>query len=141
MLNEPGNPNIEAFGGAVAQKHHLQFFPVETNHTGSGFRISLARRRTAAETNTNPRKRSFDTGQISNAGDPGKASCLNLRRERIAAEDVRQQRGTAGKKYEENSDALDTAGAHAGTIVDTVSLERFQAQPKWEIPDKRRAVG
>ena len=34
MLNEPGNPHIEAFDGAVAQKHHLQFLPVETNHTG-----------------------------------------------------------------------------------------------------------
>ena len=34
MLNEPGNPNIEAFDGAVAQKHHSQFLPVEINHAG-----------------------------------------------------------------------------------------------------------
>ena len=94
MLNEPGNPNIEAFDGAVAQKHHLQFLPVETNHTGSGFRISLNRDRTAVGTPNIMHPKSLDTGQISNVGDLGKASCLNLRCARIAAESVRQQRDT-----------------------------------------------
>ena len=37
--------------------------------------------------------------------------------------------GAAGKKHEENSDALDTAGAHAVTIVDTPILDRIQVHP------------
>ena len=37
--------------------------------------------------------------------------------------------GAAGKKNEKNSDALDTGGAHAVTIGDIPSLERFQVHP------------
>ena len=37
--------------------------------------------------------------------------------------------GDSEKKYEENSDALDTGGAHAVTIGDIPSVEWFQVRP------------
>jgi len=43
--------------------------------------------------------------------------------------DGNPETGDAGKKNEKNSDALDTGGAHAVTIGDIPSLERFQVHP------------
>ena len=91
MLNEPGNPNIEAFDGAVPKLTIRSFDRLKPTTLASWFRISLNRDRTAVGTPNIMRPRSFDTGQISDSGDPGKASYLNLRRERIVAKDVRQQ--------------------------------------------------
>ena len=94
MLNEPGNPNIEAFDGAVPKLTIRSFDRLKSTTLALGFEF----RWIAIERQLRPHKptqpRSFDTGQISNVGDPGKASCLNLRCERIAAKNVRQQRGT-----------------------------------------------
>ena len=40
---------------------------------------------------------------------------------------------TAGEKMSRNPHALDTAGVRDITIVTVASLDRLQAQPKWEI--------
>ena len=43
--------------------------------------------------------------------------------------DRNPETGPQGKKNEKNSDALDTGRAHAVTIGDIPSLERFQVHP------------
>ena len=43
--------------------------------------------------------------------------------------DRNPETGATGKKNRENSDALDTGGAHAVTIREVPSLERFQVHP------------
>ena len=56
--------------------------------------------------------------------------------------DRNPETGAAGKKNEKNSDALDTGGAHAVTIGDIPSLERFQVHPngKSRLDGRQRAL-